>query len=337
MGLLLNFFKSWKTYFLDSVVTYTLDDKNDHNAIGHDTMNEMKIKYWTTGNGSVSDSFQTTVIRTIDDTPETQQTRNKEIIDVAAHYVDNDISNLRDYNGGSATALASEDAYEDIDGGGVSKLNCSPFYQIDGRGIGDRLDIYDLDGGLPKNSDYSLDIDGLRVNDPKALKPLEGIYGQDLDLGVDVDGGHPDFRQVTTNTTVTKADKNNNLTVNAKISTYDNNAIEIKDDGMYLEDTFANTSTLSNLASSMLSYKINKRKVTSTYITDCAVLSNPQLAKERVDDIYADKFSNAIYIMNTFKYTDVEGNLTTTRDNKIAAFKTWFNESNPFEYEEVTV
>ena len=334
MSLLLNFFKSWKTYFLNSVVSYKLDDKNDHNAIGRDTMNEIKTKLWTTGNSKPRDSFQSTVIRTIDETPANQPTREKEIIDIAAHYVDNDITADRDYDGGTpSTTEYDED--EIINGGGVTKLSCSPSYQIEGRGIADRLNVYDVDGGFPKNNKYYLDIDGLEVTDQYSKGPVEGLYGEDQDLGVDVDGGHPNFRQVMTNSAVTKADDKNNITVDARISTYDNNCISIETDGLYLDDVFEKTATVMDLIGDMYDYKESVKKTTDAYITDLLIVSDPVLAQDTINQIYKQKFAGATKVLNTFKYTDFETSTITKRNAKITDFRAWFRDNNPFEYEKV--
>ena len=334
MSLLLNFFKSWKTYFVSAEVVYDLNDKVDHSDIGRDTLNEIKIKYWTTGNSRIRDAWQTIIKRYIEDTPVTQTTRNKEIIDIAAHYVDNDITGDKDYDGGNVESIVSgTDTAIDLDGGGVSKLSCSPFYQLDGRGIADRLDVYDLDGGGPKENEFYLDIDGKSVSDTTAYTRLNPR--SDYDSGVDVDCGHPDFRQVMTNTTITKADEKNNITVDARISTYDNNGISINNDGLYIYDNYTETAKITDLVGNMLNYKRYVNEIKTACISDLAVASNPDLAKSRIDNLYKKKFANANKVLNIFKYSDYENRLIIARDSKITDFRVWFRNNNPFDYEEV--
>lgn len=45
ISLMIEFFKSWKTYFLDPVVLYVIDDKVENDAIKADKMSETKITY----------------------------------------------------------------------------------------------------------------------------------------------------------------------------------------------------------------------------------------------------------------------------------------------------
>ncbi len=81
--LMINFFKSWKVYFLDPHVTYILDDKKENKVGNGDMIVERRVSTWRNDQLSVTDACQ---IKAIHGVEEYNSSANHEIIDIYAYY-----------------------------------------------------------------------------------------------------------------------------------------------------------------------------------------------------------------------------------------------------------
>ena len=172
--LMINFFKSWKVYFLDPRVTYILDEKWDNTVGFEDGMGEIKTSLWTTGNGKLRDIAQVKPIWYAPEDTDSNPNRGAEVVDIAAHYQDNNIFKDRDYDGytpeevelplgessiigeniigststgGGGDPYREDEGFVDLDGGGVALLDSAPYYMENGGLIAARRDVFDLNGG----------------------------------------------------------------------------------------------------------------------------------------------------------------------------------------------
>lgn len=81
--LMLNFFKSWKAYFLDPTVCYILDDKTENTQNHNDTITEIKESYWFNDNNRLRDRMNYTEIYY---EYEWRSRHQKEFLDIMVHY-----------------------------------------------------------------------------------------------------------------------------------------------------------------------------------------------------------------------------------------------------------
>lgn len=206
---MINFFKSWKVYFLNPRIVYKVDDKHNHKVGYGDQIEEFKIKYWTPGNAKTSDSLDIKVLY-YPIIPWYDPTLNKgaEVVDITNHYVEHDPLMDKEFDGMFVEDITDEEPYE-LDGGGVHELthqqewyaeehgiavqneNCTPYYNMDGGEVSANKDLYELDGGGPKPVEYYLNADGLHVNDPRVFTPRRVYETIDYEYFYDIDAGDP--------------------------------------------------------------------------------------------------------------------------------------------------
>ena len=102
--LVINFFKSWKVYFLDPVVTYIFNDKTENTLNHNDGFGEIKYKFWYNDNNrhrdmvTITNEFYHTELRT---------ERQKEFLESIPHYEPEKVFKI--YDGGRV----SEDIYDE--------------------------------------------------------------------------------------------------------------------------------------------------------------------------------------------------------------------------------
>ena len=166
ISLIINFFKSWKVYFLDPASTYNINEKYGDRVQFFENIKEVKTKYWKDDRVSMRDVFVPFVVQYLIDT---DASFYKEVIDIYAHY-DNDP--LFDNNYDGYFPIASVEDYIDANGG--TPANGIPYVMVNAGEVAahlkSKLGTFDLDGALPYDNMYHSDIDGKDVselaNDP---------------------------------------------------------------------------------------------------------------------------------------------------------------------------
>ena len=183
LSLVINFFKSWKVYFLDPSSTYTISDKFDDQSKFYENISELKYEYWKDDHNSLRDSFYTAIQIYLTDP---LYTFTKEIMEIYGYFdIDPNFDNV--YNG----AYPSLDPTEDIiDANGGIVNDCIPFVMVNGGtpfGVG-LFDTITLDGGGPHDERIYSNIDGYVVDDPNGKQ----IKGNNLEpVGYPIFGGFP--------------------------------------------------------------------------------------------------------------------------------------------------
>lgn len=81
--LMINFFKSWKVYFLDPHVTYTLDDKKENRVGNGDMLTEIRISTWYNDQLSIRDACKIKPIYYIE---EESVSGKYEVVDIYGYY-----------------------------------------------------------------------------------------------------------------------------------------------------------------------------------------------------------------------------------------------------------
>ena len=160
MYLLINFFKSYKVYFLDPYVTYIVDDKSPlaaSNAQVYDAIPLRKITYWKDDKQFIDDNF---TINIEHDFIDSFKDNMKEIVDVYGRCDYDVFEDDLDYDGEYADS--PDEGFKIADGGHASDESQYPYIMLNGGNaqLG-RLDIWDLNGADARNyQEEFLDVDG---------------------------------------------------------------------------------------------------------------------------------------------------------------------------------
>lgn len=177
--MMVNFFKSYKVYFLDPYVTYELDNKFDNKAYMTDVLTEIKEDYWRSDHVSYADTVFVNVEEELKES--FNEDSIKEVVDILEMY-EPDPGFEYNIDGGYPEDIPRR--LRDINGGGVDLLSHSPYIMVNGGWVGAGLHLWDLDGGGPEEHISYLEVDG---------KTPDAMYGKQdgTNAPYSVDGGHP--------------------------------------------------------------------------------------------------------------------------------------------------
>ena len=328
--LLINFFKSWKAYFLDPRVEYVIDDKlggTDKSGGKADKMAEIKISNSYYDRAVQSDGLQIKVIGIFEDRE--LKTNIHEVIDIYQYFSPDPTDDLN-YDGMYPSSYDiyvdkpdGTKAYKDLDGGSPS-VN-TPFIMVDGRCVADRTDVFDLDGGGPLDMHQYLSVDGLNIITD------EGNHGplyNDLTLPLDIiDGGDVGESYFENNSTIVYI-SGNSISEEVRISYNINNSIYNKPDGLFLGGEFASRSdyeTLSDIVNNQMpdyQYTLERYK---------SVLDNYKNiidVQATIDNYYADTFNNTMKVLNDYHNDITRNYVKQVNQDKTDELKDWVQNLN---------
>ena len=172
--MMLNFFKSYKVYFLDPYYTLVCDDQLNNSAKAYDEIAELRLSISRYDKALVEDIIPSIDIDVIM-IDEGEHVNQNELVDIYAHHEFDPLEDL-DFDGIDAERGEQEQTI-DINGGGDDERQCLPYTTING-GPATQSDVtlddinggdettyskeyYDLDGGPAYNgNDYRTDAMG---------------------------------------------------------------------------------------------------------------------------------------------------------------------------------
>lgn len=158
--LMINFFKSYKVYFLDPYLTYNTNDAQENNSFAMDTIAEKRIDYWKADRYQ-DDNHDT--IKILVQFDKDIYTNISNIVNIYGYYVpdsdENDYSETI-YDGGNVASSVDDTLLLSITGGNNNSedIDKNKYYQISGgkrSGIWNSLYLYN--GGGASNIDTDLD------------------------------------------------------------------------------------------------------------------------------------------------------------------------------------
>ena len=242
MWLMIDFFKSWKVQFLNNVVSYQIEDQKmgDTNTpgAGIDTLTEIRKILWTTGNSKIRDAVTITPVYYPMENGDVDPNFEAEVLDLSAHYINDNIFRNRNYNGIHYTInnpLVGETVFSDdgidvleLDGGIPDNYNNAPRYQENGGRVARRCKPKMLDAGnaIPVDQYREININGGRPGSDRT-----GPITYDTDRGkkyvIMANGGVVSFRRTQTDTMVVLVDNANCIECSARISEFHDNMIQV--------------------------------------------------------------------------------------------------------------
>lgn len=183
--LMINFFKSWKVYFLDPHVTYRLDDKKENMVGFGDQIVETRIGQWISDNYSITDSISIDVHRFIEENGGIK----KEVVDIMAYHQP-DVTRENNFIDGRYPLLTDKEKDEMgvANGGQADRLLAIPYIKADGGNVAARFDVYHLDGAGTIDMQEYLTLDGGNVFNFCDMKfPMHQNWEDDFSIA---DGGN---------------------------------------------------------------------------------------------------------------------------------------------------
>lgn len=131
--LMINFFKSYKVYFLDPYVTYVADDKLENSSNIYDCIGELNMIYDKADRQFVRDNCYINAIMEHE-----SYANNKSILNIISQFEAIENDNL-DYDGGHPGDNYA--VYKDINGGPVNIDDNLPYRMVNGNIIAEGMDI----------------------------------------------------------------------------------------------------------------------------------------------------------------------------------------------------
>ena len=338
--LLINFFKSWKVHFLEPKSTYTLDDKKDNLMNNGDAIGEIRVGLWNHENLRSSDTAIIKPKYYFEEDDNDNMNHNAEVVDIASHYVNNNIFKNRDYDGGTPEeVVAGDSVYEDLDGGPISNFMNVSYYIEDGGNIGCIYDLNDLNGSGPglltreqadaSNRNYLADIPELELVDE--VIDLDG-GDPSSEANRDINGGKGFSNRWNRSSTIeTYITPNTNyIQMDTIISKYRRNGVEIRDDGLYVSNNYATSESIVDFKDRLITFEDRAVNTISNIHRTLIAYGSLEGAEEIINTIFSDYFNNAISVMNKLRYTDYDDNIAYGIDTRLSTLNSWFIENNPF-------
>lgn len=327
LSLIINFFKSWKVYFVDPSSTYTIRDKYEGQVKFYETISEMKYEYWKQDQGSPMDSMMVNVEYFFE---EPIFTFTKEVMNIYGYFdIDPDFDNV--YNGGYFDT--DETDYIIADGG--DPVNCVPFVMVNGgTPFGIRLfDTITLDGGEPEEAREYANIDGFNIADPN----WKQIKGSNLEpVGYDIFGGFPG--RVWSYSIDTQISDELVITNDIYISDIGDNKIYIDEvnGGLYFGNAegteYATRVQCDALEATMADNEGNLIPMGINYVNILKLFSGEDYMDNEIDRTF-----NAILypLLIVAQYSDPAEDVLAYFNAEVEKFNNWFDDTNPFKWEVV--
>ena len=328
--LMINFFKSYKVYFLDPYVTFSSSNKNENNAKVIDRIAEWKYEFSKWDRDFVSDVISG-ISRQLIFKDLTSYDLVYEQVDIYAHHEPN---LFMDYDYDGYTEDESIDR-EDLDGGIVDETKNTPYIMVNGgKSYQKNIDISNIDGGAANqyNREY-YDIDGgaaLHKDDTKT-----DMFGSQK-FNYMIDGGCVDGRRFINNTLdliLIGTELFGNVIISPRTK-----FIEIKEDGLYVNpDNFASVSQFNNLIDTVNVLMDDVLINGAAIVEDLKVMSDITLFESRVEELVNATTYNMEYVNDNVTNSDkyINDLKKFIDDTNIALVEEFKEQLNPYAWEEL--
>ena len=332
INLMINFFKSWKTHFLDPIVTYSLDDKKSDRVYANgDMITEFKTSKWYSDNGSIRDSISIKSLHWFEDR---DASANSEVIDMYGYHqvlsTEDEVYDGEYANNSTRLMMRSLLSIDDseINGGEVDSLTKNPYIMVNAGVVSNRKEVYDLDGGGAINMKDYLTVDGLKVNSPGMNYPLLNDFSTPFYV---IEGGTVGISYTKSNeiqTSITKRTINNDVI----ISTYDSNAIKDKN-GLYLGGDFASGSEFRELRRLLHNDRTELETRLNEYIDNVKLSGNIDILTQNIQSNLSGRFAISKQVLEDYHNNITYNYLNSYVNNKVFELRNWFIDLNLFGWE----
>lgn len=323
--LMINFFKSYKVYFLDPYITYISDDKLE-NAAGarYDAIAEKKISYWKEDKEFHRDSAIYEVTLYHEESPEHK--RIVETIDIHGHF-DPDPDDDYDYDGKYAD---TDEDFKDANGSYADNKSCIPFVVINGGSAqGSRRDLWDLNGAGALEMQNYVVADGGKEFNYDDLR--QDYYGKAFNYIID--GGSSSTNNFFTNSMHIKV-IDRQIEASVRVSKNQYNLIEEKEDGLYLQQQWGSWADFDELTDETSNTFEYFSSMYNDILDTVRISSNPELLDERIEQCIGLYLQDMRKVMDYIESDTFENNLNSYTDDKVAQLYSEFYGFSPYTWEE---
>jgi hypothetical protein len=322
--LMINFFKSYKVYFIDPYLTIVSDDRIENSVQPHDAINEKRIIYWKDDREFHRDSMFYEVEKEL--VEQAEHERIVEVVDIYGHF-EPDPNDDYDYDG---MYPDTDEDYKDADGGYVSDNSCYPYIMLNGgRPELSKRDLWDLNGYSPTEMDTYVDIDGgypLHRQDYK-----KDYWGKAFNYIVD--GGYPSTNKFYTSSMHTRViDRTIESSVKVSLLT-ENSIIETKD-GLYLKDNWTDWTDFENFKEDAKETYNLFQSMYGILVDNILIASDVKLLNSRIERCISGYLDGLRKVTTNMEDDVFERSLYEYTDEKIKELYEEFLGFSPFEWEE---
>lgn len=326
--LMINFFKSWKVYFLDPVVTINTNDimeSGNNYGCGMDSIAEVKLNYWHEDKEFKRDIIDTNLDFEVHEKANEQV---KEVLDVYGRF-DPDPEDDYDFDGYLPEEASAQ--YRDIDGGVVDGRQNIPYRMINGGKSYDKLiDIWDLDGAGPLEMQEYLTLNGGGVYHPEDLVTRNSF---DNLFTFNINGGNPGTNQFWTKTLHTKI-IDRQIEHDVLVSDREANVIVEDDNGLYIKQAWASWSDfneMKDIGDQTYSY-INY--MMEVLYEDLLIITDEDLLEERINELVDEEFANMRKVVQYAKNIDYQKeNYKKYVDDYIEELENTYGDFSPYSWD----
>ena len=324
--LMINFFKSYKVYFLDPFVTFVADDRIENSAEAHDAIAEKKIDYWKTDKQFQRDNIFHNNSFYFQEDPE--HLRIKEYLDIYGHF-EPDPDDDYDYNGKYAN---TNETFKDANGGKASDKSCIPYIMLNaGKAQGSRRNLWDVNGaGALEMQDY-LDIDGGYTFHKDDLR--KDYFGTAFNYIID--GGGSSTNSFFTKYMFTRV-YDDQIESSVRISTGKYNVVKSLDDGLYLGQEWASENDFDDFA--------NDAESTYNYFSDkynslseiMEIVSDETILNNKINNYIDNYLSTSREVIDYIDSSTLEDRINNYTDENVEKLYTEFYKLfnfSPFDWE----
>lgn len=325
--LMINFFKSYKVYFLDPYMTMLVDNKmsNDSNVEMKDNILEFKGTYDKEDKVFVSDN-----IGLEGKSYEKDQHWNGEMVDIYGYHED-DPDEDNDYDG--TTAARGEDVtIPDMDGGTADTTKDLPFRELDGGNsyLG-KAGIDDLNGGEARESiaEYFDVNGGGAYNEEDDRTDWFGTQGFTDNLDA---GSASNIRFISRSLDVNVF--SNVITMDVRLSSR-NNSISILSDGLYASETMV-TNEEFNTVVEYLGEFTDIIKYNEMYmITEMKSIESFDDVVKRINHCIDDYLYNMLSSYDDVKNDKLINRVKNFVDALVDYIHNRYKDANPYEFVDI--
>lgn len=294
--LMINFFKSYKVYFLDPYITLRSSDKNENNVKPIDRVEEWKFEYNKWDRAFVSDAISGIQVQLY--VKENDPDKYTEQVDIYAHHEPNLFMDY-DYDGYTEDESITR---KDVNGGDADETKIAPYIMLNGgRSYQKNIDLSNIDGGEANKYDRDYyDIDGgkeLHKDDTKT-----DMFGSQK-FNYIIDGGCADGRRFINNMIdlyLIGTELFGDIIISPRTK-----FIEVKEDGLYVSpDNFASITQFNNLVNTV-DYLMNDILAKAAEVSeDLKVMTNITLFEARVKKCVNEITHDMEYMLDNILNSD---------------------------------
>lgn len=314
--LLINFFKSYKVYFLDPYVTFSSSDKVENSAKAVDRIAEWKYEYSKWDKAFVSDFIESLTKKMYIHEDGVEETAVEQV-DIFTHYSP-DLFMDYDFDGSF-----DPDETNELDGGSISDELNAPYSMINGGFPAQKdINIKDINGGEPDEySRYYYELNGGPVFNPDDNKT--DMFGGQM-FNYMIDGGSVYGRKFI-NHSLELWLRGTELLGNVRISKR-SNYIKILNDGLYVsEDTFVDTAQFINAVTEASNTMIEVLDTGTEVRDNIKVLEDEDALLKRINNqvdsvLYNMKYANEQLIDSSIYESSLKEFVDTLNRNLIEEF-----------------